>query len=43
MENKKCDVVFHVFVCKTKYPIHIIIYVTIPGGDNSGKYGDKKD
>jgi hypothetical protein len=43
MENKKCVVVFHVFVYKTKYPIYMIIYVTIPRGDSSGRYGDKRD
>jgi len=35
MENKNYTIFFHVFVCKTKYPIHII-YVTIPRGDNNG-------
>jgi hypothetical protein len=36
MENMNCAIVFHVFIFKTKYPIHIVIYVTILRGDNSG-------
>jgi hypothetical protein len=42
MENKNCAIVFHVFVNKTKYLVHIIINVTIIGGDNSGRYLDKR-
>jgi hypothetical protein len=41
MENKNYAIFFHVFICKTKYPIHIVIYVTILGRDNNGRYGDK--
>jgi hypothetical protein len=36
MENMNCAIVFHVFIYKTKYPMHIVIYVTILRGDNSG-------
>jgi hypothetical protein len=43
MENKNCTILFHVFVCKTKYLVHIVIYVTVLGGDNSGRFGNKKD
>jgi hypothetical protein len=43
MENKNYAIPFHVFVCETKYPIHIVIYVTIPRGDINGRYGDKRD
>jgi hypothetical protein len=35
MENKKCTIFGEVFVCKTKYFVHIIINVAIPKGDNS--------
>jgi hypothetical protein len=41
MENKNYTVIYQVFVCKTKYLIHIVIYVTILGGDNNWKYGNK--
>jgi hypothetical protein len=43
MENKNCAILFHAFVYKTKYPVHIIIYVVVPGEDINGSYGDKKD
>jgi hypothetical protein len=43
MENKNYVILFHVFICKTKYLEHIVIYVTVPRGDNSGRYGDKRD
>jgi hypothetical protein len=33
MENKNCTIPFHVFVGETKYPIHIVIYVMVLGGD----------
>jgi hypothetical protein len=32
MENKNCTILFHVFICETKYHVHIVIYVTILGG-----------
>jgi hypothetical protein len=43
MENKNYTIFFHVFICKTKYPMHIVIYVMVLRGDISGRYGDKKD
>jgi hypothetical protein len=42
MENKNSSILIHVFFYKTKYPIHIIIYVMVPRGYNSGRYGDKR-
>jgi hypothetical protein len=38
MENKNCTILFHVFVNETKYLIHVVIYVMVPRGDNSGRY-----
>jgi len=32
MENKNCTILFHVFICKTKYHVHIVIYVMVLGG-----------
>ncbi len=43
MENNNCAILFHVFVGKTKYLVHMVIYVMVPGGDNNGKYGNKRD
>jgi hypothetical protein len=43
MEKKNCTIVCKVFVCKTKYFVRIIIYVTIPKGDNCGSCGDKRN
>jgi hypothetical protein len=43
MENKNCTIFYKVFVYKTKYFVHINIYVTIPKGDNFGSCGDKRN
>jgi len=32
-----------IFICKTKYSIHLIIYMSIIEGDNSGGFGDEKN
>jgi hypothetical protein len=42
MENKNYTILFRVFMCKTKYLVYIIIYVTVLRGDNTGRYGDKR-
>jgi hypothetical protein len=43
MENKNYAILFHVFVGKTKYLVHIVIYLMVLRGNNSGRYGDKRD
>jgi hypothetical protein len=43
MENKNYTILFHAVVYKTKYPMRIIIHVTVLGGDINGRYGDKRD
>jgi hypothetical protein len=36
IENKNCTIISKVFVCKIKYFVHIVIYVTIPKGATMG-------
>jgi hypothetical protein len=43
MENNNCTIVIEVFVCKTKYSIYVVIYVTIPKGDNVGGFGHERN
>jgi hypothetical protein len=43
MEYNNRIVMTELFICKTKYSIHVILYVSIPKGDIDRVFGHEKN